>query len=386
MNGARQVLPGETIGLVGGGQLGRMFALEARRMGYRTVVLDPAADAPAAVVADESIAAPLDDTAAMAELARRSSVITLEWENADVGALRELERVVPVHPGPAVLEVAQHRVREKDAARRLGVATTDFRALRTRAELHAALAEVGAPAILKTATGGYDGKGQAVIRDDSFADAAFDALGGGEAELILEGWVPFVREISVVCARSTAGEVAAFPVAENIHRRGILHCTTVPAAVDDELAQRARGVAIALCEGLGVVGLLAVEMFVTASGQVLMNEIAPRPHNSGHFTWEACATSQFEQQLRAVCGLPLGSTELLRPAAMINLMGEDVGTGLDQPAAAAALAVPGVSLHLYGKREARTGRKMGHLTALAGSAEQALERATHAWRAYTREG
>jgi 5-(carboxyamino)imidazole ribonucleotide synthase len=220
-----------------------------------------------------------------------------------------------------------------------------------------------------------------VIRAPEQAQSAYAAL--APAELILEAWVPFRMEISVVCARSTRGEIAAFPVAENVHRRGILHTSTVPARIDAATADEARRVAVALCEGLGVVGLLAVEMFVTESGAVLMNEIAPRPHNSGHYTWEACATSQFEQQLRAVCGLPLGSTELLRPAAMANLMGEDMGTGLGDAGAAAALAVPGVSLHLYGKSESRPGRKMGHLTAVAATPEQALERATEAWRKYT---
>lgn len=380
---APPVLPGATIGLVGGGQLGRMFALEARRMGYRTVVLDPSADAPAAHVADETLVAPLGDADAIRALASRCEVVTLEWENADLAALHLLRGLVPVHPSPEVLEVAQHRVREKDAARRLGVGTADYRPVGSLAQLRDALAEVGLPAVLKTARGGYDGKGQAVIRAVDQAEAAFHDLAGPSADLILEAWVPFTLEVSVVCARSASGEIACFPVAENVHRGGILHTTVVPARVSDAVAAEARRVAAALCEGLDVVGLLAVEMFVTATGEVLMNEIAPRPHNSGHYTWEACATSQFEQQLRAVCGLPLGSPELLRPAAMVNLMGEDCGTGLGRPGAAAALAVPTAALHLYGKREARPGRKMGHLTALGSTAEQALERATAAWRAFT---
>jgi 5-(carboxyamino)imidazole ribonucleotide synthase len=381
---SQPVLPGATLGVVGGGQLGRMFAMEARRMGYRTVVLDPAADAPAAHVADQAIVAALDDLEAIRELARRSDVVTLEWENADLAAIRALEGMVPVHPGSAVLEVAQHRVREKDAARRLGVATAEYRAIGSAAELRAALAEIGTPAVLKTARGGYDGKGQVVIRDAARADEAFAAL--APAELILEAWVPFRLEVSVVCARSTTGEMASFPVAENVHRGGILHTSVVPAHLEPAVADEARRVATALCEGLGVVGLLAVEMFVTDGGAVLMNEIAPRPHNSGHYTWEACATSQFEQQLRAVCGLPLGSAELLRPAAMANLMGDDVGTGLGDGAAAAALAVPNVSLHLYGKAESRPGRKMGHLTALGATPEEALDRATRAWHLYTGAG
>ena len=370
------VLPGGTIGIVGGGQLGRMFALEARRMGYRVAVLDPGRDAPAAQVADEHLEASFDDVAAMRALAERSDVLTLEWENADVATLREIERIVPVRPGPQVLEVAQHRVREKDAARRLGVLTADYRPVLTLAGLRAALAEIGAPAVLKTARFGYDGKGQAVIRDPSEADRAFAAVGGdGSAELILEAFVRFSMEISVVVARSVTGETACFPAAENVHRNAILDVSIVPARVAPDVADEARRIAETLAEGLSVVGLLGVEMFVGEDGHVRMNEIAPRPHNSGHYTIEACPVSQFEQQLRAVCGLPLGSTELLRPAAMVNLMGDDAGTGLGRAGAVEALAIPTAALHLYGKGEARPGRKMGHLTALGATADEALSRA-----------
>ena len=380
------ILPGATIGIVGGGQLGRMFALEARRMGYRVAVLEPAAGSPAAQVADEHIQAPFDDVEAARELARRSDVVTLEWENADVDTLRALEALAPVRPGPGVLAIAQHRVREKDAARRLGIPTAEYRAVSTREELHQALAEIGAPAVLKTARFGYDGKGQAVIRAAGEADAAFDAVGGEGVELILEAFVRFTMEVSVICARTARGELASFPVAENVHRGGILHSTVSPARVSEGVAAQARRVAETLAEGLGVVGLLAVEMFVGEDGVVRMNEIAPRPHNSGHHTIEACPVSQFEQQLRAVCGLPLGSTELLRPAAMVNLMGEDAGTGLGRPGAASALSIPTAALHLYGKAEARPGRKMGHVTALGETPEEALERAVHAWSFVTGRG
>lgn len=372
------ILPGATVGVVGGGQLGRMLAMEARRMGYRTLVLDPGEDAPAAQVGDEQILAPLDDPEAARELARRSDVVTLEWENADVAVLRELERVVPVRPGAHVLEVCQHRVREKDAVRRLGVGTAEYRAVSTLAELRAALAEIGAPAVLKTARWGYDGKGQATIRSADEAEAALAAVGGEGRELVLEGFVPFRMELSVVVARGPGGEMASFPVAENVHRRGILDVSVVPARVEPAVAEEARRVGEALAEGLGVVGLLAVEMFLHEDGRVLVNELAPRPHNSGHYTIEACAVSQFEQQLRAVTGLPLGSTELLRPAAMANLLGEDAGTGLGDPRVAAALAEPGVALHLYGKPEARPGRKMGHVTAIAATAEEAMAKALRA--------
>lgn len=376
---AAPLLPGATIGMVGGGQLGRMFALEARRMGYRLIVLDPGTDTPAAQFCDHHIRAPFEDLDACLELARRSDVVTLEWENADVATLRAMGEHVRIHPSPDVLEVAQHRVREKDAARRLGVRTAEYRAVRSREELDAAIREIGTPSILKTARMGYDGKGQATLRDPSDADAAWNALAAGSDDFILEAKVPFRMEVSVVCARSASGEMAAFPVAENEHRGGILHLSVVPARVDAEIAAEAERVARTLTEGLGVVGLLAVEMFVDADGGILVNEIAPRPHNSGHYTWEACPVSQFEQQLRAVCGLPLGDASLLRPAAMVNLMGEDAGTGMGVPGVADALAIPGTALHLYGKAQARPGRKMGHLTALGDSADEAARRALLAW-------
>lgn len=379
-------LPGATLGMVGGGQLGRMFALEARRMGYRVVVLDPGEDTPAAQFCDRHVRAPFEDLDACLELARLSDVVTLEWENADVATLREMERIVPVRPGPSVLEVAQHRVKEKDAARRLGVLTAEYRAVGTRQELDEALRETGAPAILKTARMGYDGKGQAVIRGAGDVDDAWNAVSAMGSEFILEAMVSFRMEVSVICARSATGETACFPVAENEHRGGILHLTRCPARVSDEIAAEAMRVATALAEGLGVVGLLAVEMFVDADGRILVNEIAPRPHNSGHHTIEACGVSQFEQQLRAVCGLPLGSPALLRPAAMVNLMGEDAGTGLGRTGVADALRVPETSLHLYGKGAARTGRKMGHLTSLAGGVDEAAGRVLQAWEAATRHG
>lgn len=378
-------LPGATLGMVGGGQLGRMFALEARRMGYRVVVLDPGEDTPAAQFCDRHLRAPFEDLDACLELARISDVVTLEWENADVSTLREMERIVPVRPGPGVLEVAQHRVKEKDAARRLGVLTAEYRAVHTRGDLDEALREIGAPAILKTARMGYDGKGQAVIRGAADADDAWESVAAMGSEFILEAMVRFRMEVSVICARSASGETACFPVAENDHRGGILHLTRCPARVPDDVAAEACRVATALTEGLGVVGLLAVEMFVDEDGRILVNEIAPRPHNSGHHTIEACGVSQFEQQLRAVCGLPLGSPALLRPAAMVNLMGEDAGTGLGRPGVLEALRVPETSLHLYGKGAARPGRKMGHLTALADDVDEAARRALRAWEAATAE-
>lgn len=372
------ILPGSTIGVVGGGQLGRMFALEARRMGYRVLILDPSPQSPGAMVADWQIQAPLDDPEAGLALARRSDVITLEWENADAGLIRRMQEIVPVRPGAHVLEAAQHRVREKEAVRRLGIHTADFRAVRTPEELAQGLRELGTPALLKTARGGYDGKGQWLIRNPEEADQAFTELARAGTELILEQFVPFQMEASILCARSPQGEIAAFPLVENRHRNGILDLSLVPAPLSTAVLREARRVGEALVEGLDVVGLLAAELFITEDERVLVNELAPRPHNSGHLTMEACSVSQFEQQLRAVCGLPLAEPRLLRPAVMANLLGEDAGTGEQLPEVADALAVPEVSLHLYGKREARPGRKMGHLTALGENTSQALERAVHA--------
>jgi 5-(carboxyamino)imidazole ribonucleotide synthase len=372
------LLPGATIGIVGGGQLGRMTAVEARRMGYRTIVIDPMDDSPGAQVADRRVAAPLDDMDAIRDLARHADVVTLEWENADVQALRQLEGVVPLFPGTHVLEVAQHRLREKETARRLGVPTAEFRAVTTLAELETAVAELGVPAVLKTVRGGYDGKGQAVIRSAAECGEAFEAVGGGAGtELILEAWVDFELEASVICARSTTGEIASFPAGENVHRNGILDTTLAPARIPEGIAREAAQIAECMAEGLDVVGLLAIELFLGRDGTLRLNEIAPRPHNSGHHTLEACVVSQFEQHVRAVCGLPLGSPALLRPAVMINLLGEHLPP---QGAAGnwlAAFDEPDVHLHLYGKHEAHPGRKMGHLTVLADTQEEALARAHH---------
>jgi 5-(carboxyamino)imidazole ribonucleotide synthase len=355
-----------------------MLAMEARRMGYRTIVLDPNPAAPAAAVADDLLAAPLDDRDAALELARRSDVVTLEWENADVDTVAEMSELAPVRPGAHVLGVAQHRLREKDTARRLGLHTTEYRAVRSPAELDEALRALGAPSVLKTARGGYDGRGQRVIRAPGEAAAAFTDLSDGETELILERWMEFRMEASVICARGPEGAMATFPVVRNLHRRGILDFTIAPAPLSPALHREARRVGEAMTEGLEVVGILAVELFIGHDDLVYVNEIAPRPHNSGHYTWEACSVSQFEQQIRAVCGLPLEDPVLLRPACMVNLLGEEIGTGLGLPGVVSALQVPSVSLHLYGKAAARTGRKMGHLTALAEDAEQAFERAREA--------
>ncbi|HEY8449399.1 MAG TPA: 5-(carboxyamino)imidazole ribonucleotide synthase [Bacillota bacterium] len=367
--------PGAWIGVIGGGQLGRMFALEARRLNYRVCVLDPVAGAPAAQVADAQIVAPYEDQDAVAELARRVDVITYEFENVDADAVAAAEALKPVYPSSSILRVAQHRLREKETLSRHGIPVTGFRAVRTAADLEAALDYLGVPAVLKTATSGYDGKGQIVLRDRGEAAGAVATLNpAGDRELILEAWVDFQLELSVVCARGLDGAATCYPPGENHHARGILDVTILPARVPAAVAQQAQELARRIAQALDLVGVLAVEMFWTRDGRLLVNELAPRPHNSGHPTLDACPTSQFEQLLRAICGLPLGAVEPYAQAAMANLLGDLWSADGSPPDFAAVLAEPGVRLHLYGKGEARPGRKMGHLCVLAPTADEALER------------
>jgi 5-(carboxyamino)imidazole ribonucleotide synthase len=363
------ILPGETVGILGGGQLGRMFAIAARRMGYRVHAFDPITDGPAGQVADVEVTAAYDDLDAARRFAAGVDVVTFEFENIPAETLQVIAQTRPVHPSPEVLHICRHRLREKDFLSQHGFPVAQYRAIRSPAELAEALAQIGTPAILKTADFGYDGKGQVRIQAQDEAASAWQHMGRPVG--VLEAFVPFVRELSVICARTGHGQIMAFPPAENVHVRHILDVTTVPGDLSAGTTKRAVELAAAITEALGVVGLLAVEMFELAGGALLVNELAPRPHNSGHFSFDACLTSQFEQQLRAVCGLPLGSVELLRPAAMANILGDLWQHG--QPDWAAALAYPEVKLHLYGKREARPGRKMGHLTALAETSARARE-------------
>ena len=362
------ILPGSTVGVLGGGQLGRMLALAARRMGYRIHSFSPGTETPAGQVADREWAADYEDLDAVRSFARSVDVVTLEFENILTSAVEAIEEFVPVRPGKMALQTTQHRLREKTFLRNAGFPTVPFRAVRSRAELDDGLREIGVPAVLKTAGFGYDGKGQTRIGTPEEAGAAWDALGGEEA--VLEGWVDFACEVSVVAARGTSGGFADYGVVENTHRNHILDLTVAPArGVPPETAREAVEISRGVFEELDLVGTACVEFFLTKSGELLVNEVAPRPHNSGHWTIDGAATSQFEQQLRAVTGLPLGSTEGLRPAAMANLLGDLWAEG--EPGWAAVLAHPGVSLHLYGKAEARPGRKMGHLTAVAATAGEA---------------
>lgn len=370
---AEIILPGATIGILGGGQLARMLALAARAMGYRLAVLDPDEACPAAPVSDVVIAAAYDHPDGLRRLAEVSDVITLEFENVPTEALTALESRVSLHPGRGVLEIARDRINEKRFLNGIGAATAPWAGITAETDLEGAARSVGFPAILKTATLGYDGKGQVRVTGLHDLQRAWDTL--KRARCVLEGVVAFDLEISVIVARSSAGQERAFAPFENQHQNGILDLSLWPARIPDEVSRSATDLALRIAEAIGVIGLLTVEMFVTPDGRVIVNELAPRPHNSGHLSIEAARTSQFAQAIRAVCGLPLGDVTPHAAAAMANLLGETWARG--EPDWNAALEA-GANLHLYGKREARPGRKMGHLTALGANPVDALERATRA--------
>jgi 5-(carboxyamino)imidazole ribonucleotide synthase len=375
------ILPGATLGVLGSGQLGRMFAIAARQMGYRVHTFSPGTDTPTGQVADREISTPYEDLAAARDFARNVAAVTFEFENVPAATAQAIAEIVPVRPNGDALHTTQHRLREKSFLSQHGFPITQFRRVETREDLRDGLAAVGFPAVLKTAGFGYDGKGQRTIKTVEETDAAFDALVGREA--ILEAFVKFERELSVVAARGCDGAVVSYGVVENTHARHILDYTIAPARVTAEVTSEAEEIARALLAQLDYVGVLCVELFLTSDGRLFVNELAPRPHNSGHFTIDACVTSQFEQQVRALCNLPLGSTEQLRPAAMANLLGDLWQRG--EPNWRAALAVPGVKLHLYGKRHAREGRKMGHLTAVAPTIDEALRTVLAARDVLTRQ-
>ncbi|MGD8191791.1 5-(carboxyamino)imidazole ribonucleotide synthase [Brevibacillus ginsengisoli] len=363
------IRPGATIGLLGGGQLGRMIALSGRAMGYRFVTLDPTPDSPSAQVSDQQITASFDDVEAAKQLAKLSDVITYEFENVDARVAEVLETNSFVPQGSQLLRITQHRIREKSTIEALGIPVAPFRQVQSLEDVKQATEEFGLPVVMKTATGGYDGKGQFVIRDASEIEEAYETLHQWGTELIVEKFVRFQMELSVIAARNLSGEVASFPVAQNIHVNNILHLSLVPAPISSEVTERARQIAEELAGKLNVVGLIAVEMFLTDDGKLYVNELAPRPHNSGHYTMDACVTSQFEQHVRCICNLPLGSTKLLTPVVMVNILGEHLDAILQN-----VDKLPTSSkLHLYGKKEAQAKRKMGHLNVLADSVEEALE-------------
>ena len=376
-------LPGATLGILGGGQLGRMLGMAARAMGYGVVVWAGEANSPAAAVADQVLTQAHGDLDGTIALMRRCDLVTLEWENVPADTVAVLAEHRPCHPSAAVLRITQDRLDERALIESLGIPTAPARGVHNASDLHAARQTVGMPARLKTARGGYDGGGQWRIRSDG--DLAALPTMDGTTGYRWEREVPFEREISVILARSATGEVRLFPIFENEHRDGILHLTRCPARITPEVSREAERIARALAEALQIVGTLTVECFVVprpadqgGGDAVWVNELAPRVHNSGHLTIEACATSQFEQHIRAICGLPLGETALRAPAAMVNLLGDRVRPHVHLEGVPAALSVPDTHLHLYGKHSVRPKRKMGHVTALAGSADGAVQRALDA--------
>ncbi|KLT18842.1 phosphoribosylaminoimidazole carboxylase [Neobacillus vireti] len=361
----KTIFLGATIGIIGGGQLGRMMALAAKAQGFRIAVLEPATDSPCGQVADVEVIGAYHDRVAISRLAEICDVITYEFENIDAETLGWLCEQAYVPQGKELLTITQDRIKEKTAIQQAGIEVAPFEVITSVEELFFKIDVIGFPAVLKTSKGGYDGKGQLVIKNADDLGKAGELLNHGNC--VLEKWIPFEKEISVIVTRGLNGETAIFPVAENIHEENILHITIVPARISEELQTKAIQKAKQLAVSLGVVGTLAVEMFVTGDGAIYINEVAPRPHNSGHFSIEACATSQFEQHIRAVCNWPLGSTELLKPAVMVNLLGEHLEN--------VNVEIPKMNdwkIHLYGKKEPKTKRKMGHVTILRDNVEEAL--------------
>jgi len=363
------ILPDASLGVLGGGQLGRMFTLAAHSMGYRVVVLDPDPHSPAGLIADQHIKADYRDRAALQLLGDECAAITTEFENIPAESLEFLERFCPVRPGADAVRIAQNRIDEKTFIQQQGLATAPFAAIYEAGDIEAAITGLQAPLLLKTASMGYDGKGQQQISTADEARAAFLQMGGKPC--VLEEMVDLEREISVVLVRNTNGLMAVYPVGENRHVNGILDTTMVPSAAATDTIKAAINMARQLADAMNYCGVLAVEFFCTRQGDLLINEMAPRPHNSGHYTVDACASSQFEQQVRMMCGLAPGSTELLSAVVMTNLMGDIWNNGT--PAWQHVLNETGAQLHLYGKREARPGRKMGHINCLAGDTESALQ-------------
>lgn len=371
------ILPGATIGVLGSGQLGRMFAIAARRMGYRVHTFSPESDTPTGQVADIEIIGDYEDLDAVGRFAQGVDVVTFEFENVSSASVTAAEAFVPVRPAGSVLYTAQNRLREKTFLSRSGFPVGPFRPIRSQSDFEQAVASIGLPSVLKTAGFGYDGKGQTKIASrEDFEKRLKEPF---TDELVLEAFIDFELELSVVAARSSSGEFAHWGAIENSHSRHILDVSVAPARVAPSVAVEAVEIARGILDHLDVVGVLCVEFFLTRDGKLLVNELAPRPHNSGHLTFDACVTSQFEQQLRAVCNLPLGSTELVCPAAMANLLGDLWETG--EPNWYDACAYPEVKLHLYGKVTPKRGRKMGHLTALATTPERAASRVIEARRA-----
>jgi 5-(carboxyamino)imidazole ribonucleotide synthase len=370
----RTILPGATIGVLGGGQLGRMMAHAGHRLGYKFVTLDPSPDSPCGQTARQIVAGYGDQVAAR-ELAGLSDVITYEFENVDAEVAAMLEKESYVPQGSALLYTTQHRIREKRAVEAAGARVVPYAEIASLQDLRNAAERLGLPAVLKTVTGGYDGKGQWVLPTDVDLEPVWEQASRTGTELVLEKFIAFEKEISVIAARRPSGEIVTFPPAENIHVHNILHLSIVPARITDMVRTEAERVALSIAETLGVVGLIAVEMFLASDGTLYVNELAPRPHNSGHYTMEACRTSQFEQHVRAICDLPLGDTSLMTPVVMANVLGEHLEpllrwmASVDEEAQKLGVAP---KVHLYGKAEAKQGRKMGHVNVLAPHTEAAI--------------
>ncbi len=362
------ILPSATLGVLGGGQLGRMFTLAAYSMGYRVVVLDPDTHSPAGLIADQHIKADYRDHAALQMLGDECAAVTTEFENVPAGSMEYLEKFCAVRPNAEALRIAQDRIREKTYIQQHGLATAAFAAIYEDADIVAAIESLNAPLIMKTASLGYDGKCQVTVNTLAEARNAFEQL--GHAPCVLEEKVDLEHEVSVILARSVNGQISVYPVGENRHVNGILDTTIVPATIDATLGETAIDMATRLADSMDYCGVLAVEFFCTRQGELLINEIATRPHNSGHYTVDACATSQFEQQVRMMCGLPPGDTQMLSPVIMTNLLGDIWNDG--EPQWQHVLNESQAHLHLYGKKNARPGRKMGHINCLAVDVERAL--------------
>ena len=376
--------PGSTIGIIGGGQLGRMLAIAARQMDYKTVVLDPDSNCPAGQVADRVIRSDYSDLKASSELAALADVVTYEFENVDADSVSSAEKHKPVRPSSSVLRTTQNRLHEKKALLQAGIPVANFRKVDSLRDLEDAASVLGYPMVLKTATEGYDGKGQSIIDGERDLAISYDQLSARNVDLIVEQFVSFKAEVSTICARTIDGMTATFDPAENIHRNHILDTSIVPARIYESVTDKARIIATDIAEKLDVIGLIAVEMFVTQENEILVNELAPRPHNSGHYTMDGCDTSQFEQLVRILAGMPITLPKLHSPTVMVNLLGEIWEDTDGNPDWQRALELPGVSLHLYGKSAARVGRKMGHINVVAETVEEALyiavEARERAWR------
>jgi len=362
----RTLLPSSTIGIIGGGQLGMMTVREAHRMGYRTVIWDPDPDCPAARLADTVITSSFADPDAAKKLADASDVVTYEFENIDPGTVEVVEKLKPVFPGSRILRIARHRKNEKESLQRAGFPVVPHVSARNDKELDESIKRLGFPVVVKTVTAGYDGKGQSVLRTQADVTALCRSYAGRFPECVVERFLNLDREISVIAVRSGDGNVTTFPVIENEHRENILHVSRVPAGISEDLRTEAVGLGTAIIDHFDMVGVLCVEMFVTRERKLLVNELAPRPHNSGHFSLDACSLSQFEALVRCVCRLAVPLPRLLTPCAMVNLLGKH----LERIDIEAASRIPGVKVHLYGKKRSEPKRKMGHVTILRPSAEE----------------